>query len=136
MPSFSNDSKKQLETCDCRIQEILNDAIKFYDFKIIEGHRSKEKHIENVKNGATDLEIDEYHKSKHSTFPSQAVDIAPYPVDWNDTKRFIYLAGIIHGIALQKGYSIRWGGNWDMDNTIIDDQNFQDLVHFEVVNNG
>jgi hypothetical protein len=31
------------------------------------------------------------------------------------------------------GVMIRWGGNWDMDGEPITDQDFQDLVHFELI---
>jgi hypothetical protein len=63
---------------------------------------------------------------------SRAVDVAPYPIDWNDTRRFDHFAGIVVGIAHRSGVKIRWGGNWDRDND-LNDQNFNDLVHFELI---
>lgn len=35
--------------------------------------------------------------------------------------------------TVKLGIDIRWGGNWDMDGEPVTDQNFQDLVHFELV---
>ncbi len=61
-----------------------------------------------------------------------AVDIAPYPIDWKDHKRFYYLAGIVKGVASQMGIKVRWGGDWDSDND-LNDQSFMDLGHFEIV---
>ena len=74
--------------------------------------------------------------SKHNHSPSLAVDIAPwYPdnphIRWQDHKGFIYLAGIIKGLAISMGIQIRWGGDWDADHD-LQDQRFNDLPHFEV----
>ena len=66
---------------------------------------------------------------------AHAVDIAPYPIDWDDTKRFYWLAGMMKALAprhLPSNYELRWGGNWDMDED-LNDQSFMDLVHFEIV---
>jgi peptidoglycan L-alanyl-D-glutamate endopeptidase CwlK len=30
------------------------------------------------------------------------------------------------------GVKLRWGGNWDRDGEPVTDQDFQDLVHFEL----
>jgi peptidoglycan L-alanyl-D-glutamate endopeptidase CwlK len=68
--------------------------------------------------------------SKHLT--GNAVDLAPYPIDWKNTKRFYHFAGIVLGVATEMGIRIRWGGDWDMDDD-LDDQSFMDLVHFEIV---
>lgn len=42
--------------------------------------------------------------SKHNVMPALAVDIAPYPLDWNDTKAFEalrrYAKGVAHGMGL------------------------------------
>ena len=70
-------------------------------------------------------------ESKH--LDGLAVDIAPHPIDWEDIKRFTYLAGIVVGIAHSMDIPIRWGGNWDRDNEILSDQKFDDCPHFELV---
>jgi len=40
------------------------------------------------------------------------------------------------GTARAHGLNLLWGGNWDADQVIIDDQNFNDLGHFEIIGNG
>jgi len=130
MYSFGSTSQERLEQLDIRLQDILKEAIKFYDFTIITGYRNKEEQDKMFNERKSKLK---YPKSKHNQNPSKAVDIAPYPIDWNDTNRFVYLAAIIQYIAFSKGVKIRWGGNWDMDNDIIKDQTFNDLLHFEIV---
>jgi len=130
MAKFGKKSKSKLVDADPRIQEILNKAIEFYDFTILETHRTNERQDELYKAGKSKVKAG---KSKHNTFPSKAVDIAPYPIDWNDLNRFVYLAGIIEAVSFELGYKIRWGGNWDMDGKIINDQSFDDLPHFEII---
>ena len=36
------------------------------------------------------------------------------------------------GIATQLGLSFRWGGDWDRD-TEVNDNAFDDLVHYEII---
>ena len=60
-----------------------------------------------------------------------AVDVAPYPIDWEDRDRFHYFGGYVLGIAKSLGLNIRWGGDWDQD-TQTKDNKFDDLVHFEI----
>ena len=63
---------------------------------------------------------------------SRAVDAAPWPIDWQDTKGFYHFAGFVRGIAAQLGIKIRWGGDWS-NNMNLNDQTFFDLVHFELL---
>jgi peptidoglycan L-alanyl-D-glutamate endopeptidase CwlK len=67
--------------------------------------------------------------SKH--MEGKAVDLAPYPIDWEDRERFHYMGGMIRGIGHQLGLKIRWGGDWDSDGEIKDNR-FDDLVHVEI----
>lgn len=73
----------------------------------------------------------EWPDGKHNSRPAEAVDVAPYPVNWEDLQRFYYFAGVVTGVALQLDISIRWGGDWDSD-TQVKDNTFNDLVHFEI----
>jgi peptidoglycan L-alanyl-D-glutamate endopeptidase CwlK len=59
------------------------------------------------------------------------VDVVPYPIDWKDRERMTYFAGFVMGIASQMDLKIRWGGDWNM-NTELKDNNFDDLPHFEI----
>ena len=45
--------------------------------------------------------------SKHLT--GKAVDLAPFPIDWNNTKQFYYFAGMVLAVAKDMGIKIRWG---------------------------
>lgn len=129
MPQFGKKSRERRDTCDYRIRSILDEAIQVYDFSVLCGYRDEEEQDKAVREGHSQVD---YPNSKHNTNPSLAVDIAPYPIDWEDRERFILLAGIITGIAHQKGYVIRWGGAWNGLSTMRKNK-FNDLVHFEII---
>jgi len=128
MPSFSNRSRIKLNEADPRLQKIMNEAIKIYDFTVLTAHRGKEEQNTAYENGYSKLR---YPKSKHNKKPSLAVDIAPFPINYKNIKSFYFLAGIIKAIAYQMNISITWGGDWDDDNDFTDNK-FNDLVHFEL----
>ena len=129
MWTFSQSSLSKLETCDPRLQEIMFEVIQIMDIKILEGHRNKERQNQLFHEEKTKLQ---YPDSKHNSLPSKAIDVAPCPLDWSNRERFVYMAGIIMGVAHSLGHEIRWGGDWDRDNDLYD-QTFNDLPHFEIL---
>lgn len=126
---YSKRSNYILQTTHPDLQKLFNKVIKVIDCSIIYGIRTKYEQDELVRKGYSKLN---YPLSKHNKIPSQAIDVAPYPVNWHDRERFIYFAGIVKGTASQLGISIRWGGDWDSDNDLRD-QTFNDLAHFELI---
>lgn len=129
MPNFGVKSLAKLDTCDRRLQEVCSLVIDNYDFMVIEGHRSNERQDELYRQGKSKLQAGE---SMHNVTPSLAIDIAPYPVDWNSIPRFYLLAGFMFQAAAELDIQLRWGGDWDGDWN-HKDQTFFDLPHFEVV---
>jgi hypothetical protein len=139
MPAFGTSSREQLDTCRPEIVETLELVVIEFDIIVLEGVRSWDRQAELLRQNKTKVGPG---KSKHNppklpngkedkNWLSTAVDVAPYPIDWNDARRFIYMAGLVIGTGRALGYDFRWGGNWDEDQIIIDDQNFDDLPHFE-----
>ncbi|HIK60008.1 MAG TPA: M15 family peptidase [Planctomycetes bacterium] len=130
MASFGSSSRKRLAQCDPRIQEVLNRAIGIVDFTITCGHRGR---IAQERAYLAKKSQARWGQSKHNSTPSQAVDIAPWPIDWDDTEAFVYLAGIIRAVSHDLGYGnvIRWGGDWDQDERMRDER-FRDYPHFEI----
>lgn len=126
MPSFSRKSRDRLSTCDERIQKVCKEAIKFFDFSVIYGHRTIEEQDELYAQGRTKpgriVTWKQGGESVHNTYPSLAVDLAPWPIDWSDTVRFGELAGIIKYVAWQMGVDMTWGGDWP---------NFKDYPHYQ-----
>ena len=101
-----------------------------FDFTVLEGHRSIERQKELFDQGKSKIDGLE-RLGMHNYNPSKAVDLAPYPIDWQDSKRFMVLGGVVLSCAKELGLTIRWGADWDMDGD-YNDQSFDDLPHFEL----
>lgn len=129
MNRWSNTSRRRLEQCDERLQQIAERVLAIHDCSVLTGHRTKDKQDQAYREGYSSVQ---WPNSKHNKQPSLAIDLAPFPIDWDDTKRFYYFAGIVMGVAVEMGITLRWGGDWDRDND-LNDSNFLDLVHFELV---
>lgn len=128
MYKFGYTSSTNLSTVHPKLQKIFNEVIKHYDCSIIKGHRNQQEQDEAFHSKRSKLR---WPESKHNKVPSEAVDVVPYPIDWNDTKRFYHFAGFVLGIAVSMGIRLRHGGDWDGDNN-LNDQSFNDLPHFEL----
>lgn len=138
MPIFSLDSIHQLQTCDRDLQVVFQEVIKTMDCEVIEGFRNQGKQEKAFRQGNSKLD---WPHSKHNTRPSQAADVAPYPIEWNNKSRFFWFAGYVMGTAdnlYKQGkitHKIRYGGDWNHDYDITDDKGLSDLVHFELIAN-
>ena len=128
MAKFGRTSVSRLDTCDKSLQNLFNEVVKHFDCSILVGHRGEKEQNEAFDKGNSQVR---WPKGKHNSNPSTAVDVAPYPIDWEDRERFTYFAGFVKGIAANTGISLRWGGDWDND-TDLKDNKFDDLVHFEL----
>lgn len=128
MPSFSTRSLDRLSTCEPRLVELFMEVVKVYDCSVIEGRRSRERQDELYRTGFSRVQ---YPNSRHNPKPSMAVDVAPYPIDWNDRERFVAFGSFVRGVAYARGIALRTGMDWDGDFD-LKDQTFMDLVHFEI----
>lgn len=135
MYKFSRSSATKLQTCHKDLQTIFEEVIKYVDCTILEGARTLERQKELVKEGKSKT-----LKSMHipgANGVSMAVDVAAYPIDWDDEGRNYLFAGLVLGIAKMLKYQgritheLRLGADWDRD-LDTDDQTFDDLVHFEL----
>ncbi|MES0444908.1 MAG: hypothetical protein ABUJ92_00045 [Desulfobacterales bacterium] len=109
MPTFSEKSKAKLETCEQPLQDLFTEVIKHVDCTVLDGHRNEERQNKAFSEGNSKAK---FPQSKHNAYPSYAVDVIPYPVDWEDIKRFHEFAGIVQGIASQMNIKIKWGGHF------------------------
>jgi peptidoglycan L-alanyl-D-glutamate endopeptidase CwlK len=103
-----------------------------WDLTVIEGHRTMRRQKQLYITGKSKLDGQPGRRGKHMSEPSKAVDMAPYPIDWQDTDRFYEFGEYVRGVADALDIPIRWGGDWDGD-TDKTDQTFNDLVHFELL---
>ncbi|MDB4296083.1 M15 family metallopeptidase [bacterium] len=86
------------------------------DFTVIEGVRNINRQRELVKKGASTT-----MNSRHLT--GHAVDMVPWPVDWNDLERFEVVSVAMKTAAEELDIPIKWGGDW---------KSFYDAPHFEL----
>ena len=126
---FSKPSLSRLRSCDYRLELICRFLANYQNIRVLCGWRSEEDQNKAVAEGVSRVA---WPNSKHNVIPSIAVDIAPWPIDWDDLGRFRVMAGRFLQIADMLEIRIRWGGDWDRD-TFTRDQKFQDLPHFELV---
>lgn len=129
MAEFGEKSILKLDTCHPHLVTLAEDVVKVYDVTVISGHRSPEEQEMLFEMGQSKLRGGQ---SKHNATPSEAVDLAPWPIDWKDLNRFYFVAGLMFQAADHHGIEIRWGGDWNR-NMDFKDQNFFDLPHFELV---
>ncbi len=131
MPKFGKRSKQRLQGVDAKLVNVLNEVVKYFDITVIEGIRSQERQNELVAQGKSKTKFGKHVQGK-------AVDIAPYPIDWNARDDFHYLGGFMLGMAASMGVKIRWGGDWNASSLYkgqrtTKDNSFDDLVHFEIL---
>lgn len=142
MNKYSRTSADKLAQGHGDLQLVFSVVLLAWDNTIITGHRGKEEQTEKFLNGESKLR---WPLSKHNKKPSMAIDASPYPIPkkWgqgnrNEYEKFRYFAFYVLGIAdalLQAGlisHQLRWGGDWDGDKD-VNDQTFNDLIHFELV---
>ena len=139
MPKFSETSKTRLNTAHRDLQTIFKHVILEYDCTVICGTRDREDQEKAYNEGKSKVH---YPYSKHNHSPSLAVDVAPYEqtgIDWS-REQCLDFAGYVKGVAdclYRIGsitHRIRRGIDWNNDND-IDDNTFDDIVHFEIILN-
>lgn len=132
MRTWSKRSKKVYDTLDPRLQVLvtrIRDEV--CDISLIYGYRDRELQNTMFEAGASTLR---YPDSKHNRRPSRAVDLQPYPYPEYEPKLWGalgYIAGHAVRIAKEEGFDVRWGGDWNQNGDLTD-QNFDDLFHLEV----
>ena len=126
MAKFGKRSKEKLYTCDERLIKLMEEVVKTFDCTVTQGNRSVKEQEKLYEEGKTKVKF-----SKHNYIPSLAVDVTPYPVDYENMDRHYYFGGYVLATAEKLGIKVRWGGDWDGDRE-TKDQTFNALVHFEV----
>jgi peptidoglycan LD-endopeptidase CwlK len=124
------------------------------DFTVLEGVRSKEQMCINYGKGRTAAQCEakgvpgkyaqpkvakvtwlsnpfnSNHRRREDGY-GRAVDLAPFPIDWNDHARFDRLANLMFRAASIEGVAIRWGADWDRDGKPRE-RGESDSPHFEL----
>ncbi len=115
MPVLSDVSKSRLNTCHPDIVAVCQALIQQYDFAVLCGHRGRTEQNKAFAAGTSRLA---YPQSAHNKTPSHAVDIAPYPIDWENRARFREMWHRFDAIAKllrargEIESEFEWGGEW------------------------
>jgi len=144
-------SNAQLVTTRPPLQLLFNKAIQVTNLSIVQGKRTVDQQIVNIRNEASKT-LDSRHIPRDAAGIYDpdglggAIDFKPYQKGVNayplesDSKaermkkkaRFYHAQGVILGIANEMGIDIRQGVDWDGDGDFMD-QTFDDLGHVEML---
>jgi len=129
---FSRRSTERLQTCDPDLILLMNEALADpacpSDMTILEGHRGEARQNQMVAEGKSQLR---WPKSRHNSFPSMAVDVAPYVnggVSWSWPHYHPMAEHIKATWARLKAEgkvvgTLEWGGDW---------RSFKDGPHWQI----
>jgi peptidoglycan L-alanyl-D-glutamate endopeptidase CwlK len=120
MPSFSIVSRNRLMTCHPELRHLFTEVVKTMDCTVLCGYRDQIEQDRAFRLGHSKLM---FPKSKHNTYPSRAVDVVPFPLDWNDTSTFRVFSQRVLKMSRELGIEVKWGGLFT---------NFQDMPHWEL----
>ena len=149
--NLSQKSLDRLSGVDERLQRVVKRAIQLtkQDFMVLEGVRTIQQCMINYGKGRTIAQcvakgvpaqyanpkatkvtwLNNPFASKHVS--GKAVDLVPYPVDWNDLKKFDVIAQAMLQASKDLGIAIRWGADWDNDGKPRE-RGESDSPHFEI----
>lgn len=133
MATFSVASSSNLAGVHPVLVAVCQAALQVIDFKVMDGVRTIAESQANQISGVSRLK--DPTKSKHlpqADGYGHAVDLAPWPVNWQDIEMFCVLAGVMFAEAKRLGVRLRWGGDWNSDRSTLDER-FRDYGHFELV---
>jgi peptidoglycan L-alanyl-D-glutamate endopeptidase CwlK len=104
-------------------------VVSVMDCTVVSGVRSLTTQAQYVAVGASQT-----MKSRHLVQEDgygHAIDLAPYPIDWDKLRSFDILAGVGLAVAHDMGIPVTWGGDWNRDMDVYDNE-FNDLGHFQI----
>jgi peptidoglycan L-alanyl-D-glutamate endopeptidase CwlK len=134
MRHFSNKELDRLDLINPALQKVIRRAQDKTDFFIVCGHRDQLEQDLAFTTGHSKVIFpnSKHNKSVIPNYKSDAVDLCPYPIDWNNISGFksIYYAMIASAVELN--IPIRCGADWNGDGNLTNDK-FVDMPHYEIV---
>lgn len=123
---WSEWSNLQRDTLHPELQTFVDAVAEHENCRILEGFRNESDQEKAVEDGNSRVL---WPNSRHNRFPSHAVDLAFYPVDWSDIEKWKYFGAFCMGVAAQlrtegkMTHTLTWGGSWKI---------LQDYPHFQL----
>ncbi len=109
MAALNDISRKRLGSCHADLQRLVEMVAEDFPILVVCGHRGQKEQDAAFAAKASKLK---WPHSRHNTEPSEAVDLAPLPLNWNDKKAFKAMAKLVKAAADKLGLEIEWGGDW------------------------
>jgi len=129
MAKFDKGSVARLSKAHPLLQRLFNEVVKKMPIMILDSQRGRAAQELAFKKGHTKVH---FGKSAHNWSPALALDVVPLPLDWKNTKPFIFLGKmIVLPLAKEMKIPIRWGADWNM-NDDLSDESFVDMPHYEL----
>ena len=126
-------SLARLQGVDETLVNVVKRAIEIseVDFTVMEGVRTMERQRELYAQGRTapGKIVTWTMKSRH--IEGKAVDLVPYPLDWNDLEKFNKIKDAMFQAARELDVNLRWGADWDGDGNYREKGEY-DSPHFEI----
>lgn len=126
-------SLARLKGVDETLVNVVKRAIEIseVDFTVLEGVRTLERQRELYAQGRTapGKIVTWTMKSRH--IEGKAVDLVPYPLDWNDLEKFNKIKDAMFQAAKELDVNLRWGADWDGDGNYREKGEY-DSPHFEI----
>lgn len=162
MPDFGRKSTEIRATINPVLGLLCDGVVKYHDISLIRGRCGKAEQNRLFDLGLSKLQWphSNHNANEYSPFPdnlAMAVDAVPFPVpkgwgelrskttmardiEWKERVKFYMMVAVFkyEWAQLQnkykalREYKLRCGADWDGDND-FNDQNFDDLCHFEIV---
>lgn len=131
------------------------DAPPHLDFMVLEGVRTRTRMMEIYGQGRSVVQLQKHkipavyakpnmkkvswlsnpfnskHAIQHDGY-GHAVDLVPWPIDWNNLQRFNALARLILDSAKAEKVNLLWGCDWDNDGNPRE-KGETDSPHFQIV---
>lgn len=122
-----------------RLVAVVQRAIEItsQDFMVLEGVRTPARQKELYAQGRTKpgnkvtWTLTSNHFIDPDTGYGHAVDLVPFPVDWNDLAKFNAVSRAMFQAAGELSTPIRWGADWDRDGKPRE-RGETDSPHFEL----
>lgn len=138
---LSKKSLDKLEGVHPKMVAVVKRAIELskQDFLVLEGVRTPARQKELYAQGRTKpgQKVTWTLTSNHFVNPKtgfgHAVDLVPYPVDWETLSKFDEVSKAMFAAAKELGTPIRWGADWDRDGKPRE-RGESDSPHFELHN--
>lgn len=130
---FDVGAKARLKNAHPLLQQLMNAAETLYPFTIMDSQRGRVAQENAYKHGWTKVH---FGQSAHNWSPALALDLAPTPILWDNTKanfdrwRVLQIT-VILPIARHQSIPIRQGIDWNMNGNLNDD-GWDDLPHVEL----